>query len=121
MHIAICDDNMADRKQLERLLKKEAQVYASESEPLYVDSYGNSDALLKSPMLYDVFLVDMCHGTTTGVDIYNNLRAYGVSAPVVLCSSLIRYQDKELPDDVLFWTNPLKRTNFLPSSPVHFP
>lgn len=49
MHIAICDDNVADRKQLERLLKRESDKQYGIREPFYIDSYGNAEALMRSP------------------------------------------------------------------------
>ena len=93
MHIAICDDNVADRKQLERLLKREADTRTLKSEGFYVDSYGHLKALLRSPMLYDAFFIDMCHGETTGMDVVDALIKVGVNAPIILCSSLISYRD----------------------------
>ena len=37
MHIAICDDNIADRKQTERLLGKESDRRAKTESVLYID------------------------------------------------------------------------------------
>lgn len=109
MHIAICDDNVADRKQLERLLKREAENRTRQIEGLYVDSYGHLQALLRSPMLYDVFFIDMCHGETTGVEAAHALTEVGVNAPIVLCSSLIPYQEYTFPENVLFLEKPIKK------------
>ena len=50
MHIAICDDNVADRKQLERLLKRESDKRASSTGIIYADSFGNASALLANPI-----------------------------------------------------------------------
>ena len=41
MHIAICDDNIADRKQLERLLKRESDKRKAKTGLLFADSFGN--------------------------------------------------------------------------------
>ena len=57
MHIAICDDNIADRKHLERLLQRESDRRKDTAGILYIDSYGNVDALTKSPMIYDLFFI----------------------------------------------------------------
>ena len=46
MHIAVCDDNVADRKQLERLLKRESDKRAASTGIIYTDSFGNSTSLL---------------------------------------------------------------------------
>ena len=104
MHIAICDDNGADRKQLERLLKRESDKRASTSGILYVDSYGNEKALLNNPKQYDLFFIDMC--LTPGVDmsrLLSELVSKGVQAPVVLCCSKIDYrQAKDLTGNLLY-------------------
>lgn len=111
MHIAVCDDNVADRKQLERLLKRESDKRAATSGVLYVDSYGHPESLLKNSMQYDVFFVDICHTEgLTGIDVIKSLTALGNSSPVILCSSLIPYrmQEKELPGQTLFLDKPIK-------------
>ncbi len=109
MHLAICDDNVADRKQLERLLKREADSRALRSEGFYVDSYGHLKALLRSPMLYDAFFIDMCHGEITGMDVVKALTEVGVSAPIILCSSLIRYREYPFSPNILFLDKPIKK------------
>lgn len=109
MHIAICDDNVADRRQLERLLKKESDARVLNTEGFYIDSYGNTEALLKSPMLYDIFFIDMCHGETTGVEVTAKLTEIGVNSPIILCSSLINYQEYSFPSNILFINKPIKK------------
>lgn len=113
MHIAICDDNIADRKQLERLLKKESDTRNKMTEGFYVDSYGNCSALFRSPMLYDIFFIDLTESETNGMEVCQKLLCYGVHAPIVLCSSKIRYSEiktqNPLPDNVLFLDKPLKK------------
>lgn len=94
MHIAICDDTIADRKQLERLLKRESDRRAKTTGVLYIDAYGDLPSLLKSPMLYDTFFIDMCKGAVTGMDVVNALTQVGVQAPLILCSSLISYREQ---------------------------
>lgn len=109
MHIAVCDDNVADRKQLERLLKRESDRRASTSGILYADSYGHPESLLKNPMQYDAFFVDICHtGELTGVDVVNSLTALGSTAPVILCCSRLDYRSFSLPQRVLFLDKPIQ-------------
>ena len=55
MHIAICDDNVADRKQLERLLGRESDKRKSDTGVFYTDSYGDCEVLGRNPMPYDLF------------------------------------------------------------------
>ena len=59
MHIAICDDNIADRKQTERLLGRESDRRAKTDNVLYIDSFGKQESVLVSPMIYDMFFIDM--------------------------------------------------------------
>ena len=59
MHIAVCDDNIADRKQLERLLKRESDKRKNDSGLIYTDSFGDSEVLSRTPMQYDLFFVDL--------------------------------------------------------------
>lgn len=109
MHIAICDDNVADRKQLERLLKRESDKRASTTGVIYTDSFGNASALLANPMQYNAFYIDMCRTEgVTGVDVVNNLTAKGVNAPIVLCCSDINYRSFPFPDNIIFLDKPIK-------------
>lgn len=92
MHIAICDDNIADRKQLERLLGRESDKRKSDTGVFYTDSYGDSEVLGKNPMPYDLFFIDMTAGEANGLDFALELRQFGVTVPIILCSSKIDYQ-----------------------------
>lgn len=91
MHIAVCDDNVADRKQMERLLGRASDKRMSTTGVLYIDSYGNVEAVMHSPMLYDAFFIDMTAGSVNGFELTRKLIDAGVTAPIVLCSSTIDY------------------------------
>lgn len=109
MHIAICDDNGADRKQLERLLGRESDKRLSTTGPLYIDSYGNAEALLRNPLLYDIFYIDMCH--TPGVSVpgmVEKLIQAGSQAQIVLCCSEKDYRTLEFPKPVSFLDKAIK-------------
>lgn len=109
MHIAICDDNVADRKQLERLLKRESDRRSRTTGILYADSFGNAPALLSNPMQYDVFYIDMCRTEgVCGLDVVNGLLSKGVNAPIVMCCSLVNYRELELPSNVIFLDKPIR-------------
>lgn len=109
MHIAICDDNVADRKQLERLLKRESDRRSRTTGILYADSFGNAPALLSNPMQYDVFYIDMCRTDgVCGLDVVNGLLSKGVNAPIVMCCSLVNYRELELPSNVIFLDKPIR-------------
>ena len=108
MHIAICDDNVADRKQLERLLKRESDKRTNSKDNLFFDSFGNTTALFANPMQYDLFYIDMCKTEgVTGIDAVNGLFARGVNAPIVLCISDIDYRTVSFPENVLFLDKPI--------------
>lgn len=57
MHIAICIEQAAARKHLERQLSREGDLFQS-SEPLYIDSYGTTAALFAQPLQYDLYLCE---------------------------------------------------------------
>lgn len=110
MHVAVCDDNIADRKQTERLLSRESDRRAKITEGLYIDSYGNASALLSTPMLYDIFYIDMCKTEEiTGTDVALKLCALGVRAPIYMCCSDIDYRQFNFPENVYFLEKPIKK------------
>lgn len=115
MHIAICDDNIADRKQLERLLDRESDRRKNTSGVFFCDSYGNSEHLSRNPMPYELFFLDMTSEDPDGLSFAIELRRLGVTAPIALCSSSINYQEalkklpeQERPADLLFIDKPIK-------------
>ena len=93
MHIAVCDDNIADRKQTERLLGRQSDRFFKEcGERLYIDSYGNVDAFLRYPQMYDGLFIDMTVEEPTGFEIVKLLLEAGVVRPIILCVSSIDYR-----------------------------
>lgn len=110
MHVAVCDDNIADRKQTERLLGRESDRRAKITEGLYIDSYGNETALLNTPMLYDIFYIDMCKTEgITGADVALKLCSLGVRVPIYMCCSEIDYRQLDFPENVCFLEKPIKK------------
>ncbi|MBE5860141.1 MAG: hypothetical protein E7301_08470 [Butyrivibrio sp.] len=100
MHIAVFDDNIADRKQMERLLKRQSDRYQKEGkEHFYIDSYGNIEALLRFPQLYDIIFIDMCGEESesehfkNGLDVAKILFEAGGMKNVVMCSSKYNYRE----------------------------
>lgn len=113
MHIAICDENIADRKQLERLLGRESDKRKHDTGVFYTDSFGQCDTLAKNPMPYDLFFIDLVTEETDGLSFALSLCDFGVSAPIVLCSSSIHYQEMaaklpKCPSNLLFLDKPIK-------------
>lgn len=110
MHIAVLDDKIADRKQLERLLDRESDRRIQTTGNLYIDTYGAKDAILAAPLKqYDFFMVDMMGPVTESLEIINNLRARDVSVPVCLMRNKEELKDiKDIPDNLLFIEKPIK-------------
>ena len=110
MHIALCDDNLADRHQMERLLKRESDKQTDTSDMFIVDSYGNPEVMLSHPKAYDLFFIDIC--LTEGMDavkVVAELMEKGANAPIVMCCSEIDYKkSKDLPGNTLFLDKPIK-------------
>lgn len=92
MHIAVCDDNVADRKQLERLLGRECDSRKSVTGVLYTDSYGVGDHLFPKRMSYDLFFIDLQGEEQDGLSFAISLCENGVTAPIVLCPSKTDYR-----------------------------
>ena len=112
MHIAICDDNIADRKQLERLLKRESDKRKATTGLLYADSFGDCRILSTNHMQYDLFFLDMTEAAPDGLAFALQLVEDGVTAPIVLCSSKINYKEKasalpKTPDSFLYLDKPI--------------
>lgn len=114
MYFAICDDNIADRKQSERLLKRQAERVLKESgEQVYIDSFGNKEAFMIRPQMYQALFIDMTLDETNGFVIAKTLLDIGITKPIILCCSSIDYrklaQDENLQaDNLYFLDKPIK-------------
>ncbi len=107
MHIAICDDNIADRKHLERLLSRESDKRQGTPNLLYVDSYGDWDNFFHNPFLYDMFFIDMVSKPDLAKKMVLKLREMDIDAPIVMYSSKIDYESVPgLPEDIVFMKKP---------------
>ena len=103
VYIAVCDDNIADRKQTERLLEREKDArLKKDGDVLYIESFGSKDALMATPVKYDMFLIDIVDPKSNGMEIAKELRSYGIIAPIVLMSSSIDYTSySNIPEDII--------------------
>ena len=114
MNIAVCDDNIADRKQTERLLGRESdRIFKESGERLYIDSYGNPDAFLKNPQMYHGLFVDMTTGELNGLDILRVLLKINIVKPIIMCCSSLDYRKLAADEgldapNVLFLDKPIK-------------
>lgn len=87
MHIAVCMDVAADRKQLERLLGRstDKRLIVDDTVPFYIQSYGNKQALLNRPGMYDLFFINIKNDTIDSISLIRELRGLGVTASIVFC------------------------------------
>lgn len=107
MHIAICDDNVADRKHLERLLSREGDKRMGTPNVLYIDSYGDKEHFLFNPLKYDIIFMDMVSTPTLTAEIVDTITKIGCTAPIVLYSSKIDYTAiPNLPANVIHQKKP---------------
>lgn len=109
MHIALCVDDVADRKQLERLLKRETNNRTSDGSIFYVDSFGTPEALYTNLIQYDLFYIDV---TLTkhhsAMDIVQELIQKGIHSLIVLCGSFDELQTQDIPNNVCLLNKPIK-------------
>ncbi len=85
MYIAVVADNIADRKQLERLLGRANDVLCKETGTLYIDAYGDADSLMKAPMKYELFFIDITQSPTGVKEIISRLKERNVPGQIAVC------------------------------------
>ena len=107
--IAVCDDNIAMRKQTERLLEREKDSRLKSSDAImYIESFGSSEALFKTPVKYDLFIIDIVNSAVNGMEIARQLRSIGISATIVLLISDIDYRNiEDAPNDIIYLDKPI--------------
>jgi DNA-binding LytR/AlgR family response regulator len=114
MHLAVCDDNIAERKQTERLLGRQSdRIFKETGERIYIDSYGNVEAFLQNPQMYHGLFVDMVDPACNGFEILKKLLECGIDKPIILCPSTIDYrtlvrESGITADNVFFLDKPIK-------------
>lgn len=107
MHVAVCDDNVADRRHIERLLSRESDKRAGTPDILYIDSYGDKDHFLVNPLKYNLIFMDMCARPGIVEEIIQKLDQIGFHAPLILYASKIDYAAiPGLPDYVVHAKKP---------------
>ena len=92
MYIAVLADNIADRKQTERLLGRANDVLANETGTLYIDSYGDAQSLMRAPMKYELFFLDIYGAEDHGRSVIDALKSANVPGKIALI----------LPEDIPF-------------------
>jgi DNA-binding LytR/AlgR family response regulator len=114
MHIAVCDDNIADRKHTERLLGRQSdRIFKETGERIYIDSYGNASAFMNYPQMYDGLFIDMIQEDPKGTAIAQKLLDIGLTKPIIMLVSAIDYR-KEFEEaginapNIFFMDKPIK-------------
>ncbi len=87
MYIAIVADNVADRKQAERLLGRANTALAPTLGTLYISSYGDESSFLHECMKYDLFILDFDNDTAHSLKIAEQLREMNVPGIAAICKS----------------------------------
>lgn len=112
MHIAVLDDDVAARNQMNRLLTRISDANKKEGrEGYYIDLYGNVNSLMPKAAMYDAIFIDMCIDAPVGQDIAEALLLKGYNAKIILCCSRINYRTlvrEEDRDKFLFMDKPIK-------------
>lgn len=85
MYIAIVADDIADRKQIERLIDRSDDSVKQLIGNLYVDTFGNVSSALKTPMKYDLFLLDFVLNPSDYQTIIDGLKSINAPAQIGIC------------------------------------
>ena len=109
LHIALCDSDPGDRKQMERLLGRESDKRLHTTGGFYVDTFGSAGSLIAAPMVYDVYFLDAIDEVCDSYEIAKALREKGILSPIVYCISKIDYHNSgELLPNSVFMNKPIK-------------
>lgn len=84
MYIAVLADNIADRKQTERLLGRANDVVSAETGTLYIDAFGDAESLLRAPMKYELFIIDITLSDDHGKAVVEQLDKINAPGSIVV-------------------------------------
>lgn len=94
MHIAVLDDDVASRKQMERLLERASDANKKNGlEGYYIDSYGAFDSLHSKAAMYDAIYIDIVDSDMKGHEIAKSILNSGIQGKIILCISLLNYRE----------------------------
>lgn len=96
MYIGVIADNIADRKQLERLLGRANSALCAETGTLYVEAFGDSQSLLRAPMKYELVIIDITLTKDHGRSIVEQLKSIHIPGQIAVChpeGTPFSYQD----------------------------
>ncbi len=87
MHIAIVADNIADRKQAERLFDRANTALAPETGTLFISSYGDETSFLHACMKYDLFVLDFDNDVPHSLAVAEKLKEKNAPGLIVVCKN----------------------------------
>ena len=94
MHIAVLDDDVASRKQMERLLERASDANKKNGlEGYYIDSYGAFDSLHSKAEMYDAIYIDIVDRDMKGHEIAKSILNSGIQGKIILCISSLNYRE----------------------------
>ena len=94
MHIAVLDDDVASRKQMERLLERASDDNKKNGlEGYYIDSYGAFDSLHSKAAMYDAIYIDIVDSDMKGHEIAKSILNSGIQGKIILCISSLNYRE----------------------------
>ena len=94
MHIAVLDDDVASRKQMERLLERASDANKKNGlEGYYIDSYGAFDSLHSKAAMYDAIYIDIVDSDMKGHEIAKSILNSGIQGKIILCISSLNYRE----------------------------
>ena len=100
MHIAVLDDDVASRKQMERLLERASDANKQNGlEGYYIDSYGAFDSLHSKAAMYDAIYIDIVDSDMKGHEIAKSILNSGIQGKIILCISSLNYREIISRDD----------------------
>ena len=94
MHIAVLDDDVASRKQMERLLERASDANKKNGlEGYYIDSDGAFDSLHSKAAMYDAIYIDIVDSDMKGHEIAKSILNSGIQGKIILCISSLNYRE----------------------------
>ncbi len=96
MYIAICDDQVAPRKHIERLLNREATLRHEESLVMYIDAFGLDFHAINAIKKYNAFFINASCCTKQSHEIQDELRSHGCDAPIYFYNSADEYNQSSI-------------------------
>ena len=105
MHIAIVADNVADRKQAERLFGRANTALAASIGTLFIDSFGDEASFLHACMRYDLFVLDFDNDIAHSLEVARILKEKKAPGLVVVCKHAEDTSEYETSEQGLFTLN----------------